>query len=157
MIQFDVKFEDDFKDLIKNTYSSNGIFKPDFMKNKMKYCSPDTIYGGRHESNRHFIYAYEGKKIVGILKIKIGGVDSCYNKGWCNWIDFITVDPEYKGKGIATTLLKNMFEYLKEKGEKHMLASGYSTDGYTYLRLKIRKMADEYQIAYKDKDQIEFE
>jgi len=157
VICYDIKFEEDFHRTVKTDWNTNGIFDPEFMNKKMKYCSKDTIFGhGWGQPNRHFIYAYEGTKIVGVLKIKIKGEDSCGNPGFCNWVDYITVDPDYKNKGIATTLIKMMFEYLKEKGETHMLASGYSTFGFHFLRNKLNTLAKEYSINFKDEDTIGF-
>ena len=135
MIKFDIKFQEEFHRLVKSDWNTDGVFDPEFMNKKMKYCSRESIFGGGWGTpNRHFIYAYDGDKIVGVLKIKLKGEDSYSAPGFCNWIDYITVDSDYKGQGVATSLIKMMFEYLKEKGETHMLASGYSTFGFHFLR-----------------------
>jgi GNAT superfamily N-acetyltransferase len=159
-ISFGIASADDFGAMIKRDRRDNdGVFDPKFMKDqkhkeKMKYCSGENIFPWRSDYS-NFIYAYVGDQIVGILKFKIGGPDSCMNSGYCNWIDFVSVDEDFKRQGIAKTMFTMLFKHLNDIGETHMLASGYSTQGFN-MRYMLREMAAFAEIDFKDEDFIGF-
>lgn len=63
------------------------------------------------------------------------------NKGWA--IPYINVHPEYKNKGLATQIFETFEELCPEK----IRLSGFTTEGYLYLRpMLIRK---GYEVANK--------
>jgi ribosomal protein S18 acetylase RimI-like enzyme len=112
-------------------------------------CSPS--YGFKKDTEFNYFCAMDEDKIVGMLKFKTGGSESLWNPGYNNWVSFISVDPEYRNRGIAKKLIRMLFEFANEN-KYSVLQSRYSDDGLKYIKKEFNKVASEYDIDFKDSE-----
>lgn len=135
----------DFEQSEKTIFNFNEL-------EEMKYGS--VTFEGYNE----FVYAiaHTENKVVGILKLKINGEDSRRNKGFKNWVNFITVHPDFQNQGISKKLIELGFKWLSENGFDHILVSGYSSKGFFFAKDNFRSIAKKYNLKYKDEDCIGF-
>ena len=87
--------------------------------------------------------------IIGIVKLKIGGEDSCNYPGWNNWVCYISVDKNWYGYGIGRYLVDNMLQYAQVEDLK-ILMSGYSARGWMHLHTYIHCVADVLGVVIQD-------
>lgn len=123
----------------------------------IKYASCESIFvscgfhGGKSVEYIFFV-ARTDKMTVGIAKLKLGGFDSCYYPGFCNWISFVSVREGYEGLGIASNLIEMLFQHDMD----HVIASGYSTRGYHFLRKKVIAAASLAGVRLFEEDEVHF-
>lgn len=103
-----------------------------------------------------FFCLYKNEKIIGVLKLKTKGSESLSSPGFYNWLGFISIKEEFQGLGFSKLLLRSLFEFLKERKFDHLLSSGYSEKGYNSLRKELFSLSKEFEILFKDKDEISF-
>jgi GNAT superfamily N-acetyltransferase len=65
------------------------------------------------------------------------------------WVKFISVDPKYRGKGYASLLAREMFEFAKAHGFS-LEGSAYSDSGYEKLKGVFNKLAGETGVRFID-------
>ena len=97
-------------------------------------------------------------KIVAQLHAFIFEDNTCNNKG-C-YIYGVTTQPEYRGKGIAATMIKSTLNTLKAKGvayavliaEKPQLQAWYETLGFIKMphTIEVRGINDNMNFAMED-------
>ncbi len=102
----------------------------------------DTIY--------YYFCVFDGEKLVGCAKIKVGGIDSAENPGWPHWLAFVSVDPEYQNRGIGTAIIKSVMQFCYENGMK-LLISDYSKSGWEYIKDRIRGEASLLGVEIRDR------
>lgn len=68
------------------------------------------------------------------------------------WIEGVSVDPAYQGKGYASMVLEEVFRLAKNRGVG-LLASRYSDEGLTKLKSVCHKLADKYEIEFRESSQ----
>jgi len=119
------------------------------------YLTMNSLSEQNGQKNFYFT-AFDGNKIVGVLKLKTEGSDSLRNPGYYNWLSFCSVSKEYRGLGISENLIKNMFDFMTKKGIKDLLASGYTESGLKYLEPKLEKYSKKNNINFKDEKEVSF-
>lgn len=121
--------------------------------NGIKYFRPDDIFPYLAKEDEKHIYfcSMHKNKIVGMIKLKVGGTESLFHTGWKNWICFISILPEYQGKGISRKLIQAMFKYAKEK-KLNILSSSYSNEGFIKIRKVLREESKNYSVDFLDTD-----
>jgi GNAT superfamily N-acetyltransferase len=121
--------------------------------NGIKYFDSDNIFPYlSKEDEKHIYFCLMHKnKIVGMIKLKVGGTESLFHTGWKNWICFVSILPEYQGKGISRKLIQAMFKYAKEKN-LNILSSGYSSEGFLKIRKVLREESKNYSVDFLDTD-----
>lgn len=91
-----------------------------------------------------FVVAYNKENILGILKFAIySGKPS---------ISYCSVNKLYKSHGISKCLLDEFFKfYSLIYSDKTLTLSGYSVDGWKYLRKSILSMKEKYNISISER------
>lgn len=84
------------------------------------------------------------EKIIGLV-----GLQQNPNSGQENmiWIKFCSVDPDFRNKGIATSLMQRATKWAL-KNEKLLKPSSYTDDGEKYLSRIVDRLKDEYPEAF---------
>lgn len=67
------------------------------------------------------------------------------------WLKGISVDPLYVQRGIATVLIENVLQYVKNKNIS-LKVSSYSSEGEEKLRKKIEELAREKQVVLVEEE-----
>ena len=88
-----------------------------------------------------------GGEIVGL-----GELERKPDKESAYWMTFLSVDPEYRGKGCASQLMKEVFRFAKERGFA-IESSGYSPDGWKKLKPIQNRLAKEYGVRFIDSEE----
>jgi GNAT superfamily N-acetyltransferase len=60
---------------------------------------------------------------------------------------YIQVDKNYRNKGVATQLIKNLFTWAKQNN-KGIIISQFSEDGKKYIKHKLLELSEEYKINF---------
>lgn len=107
-------------------------------------------------SKHTFFCSFENDILIGVAKIKTKGNESLYYPGFFNWFSFLSIKEEYKGKGISKMLIDEMFSFIKKEKLDHLLISGYTREGFNYLKGNLRKKAQELGLKFQDEDKISF-
>lgn len=109
----------------------------------MPWCKGEKMY--------YVVLIYQNI-IFGILKLKTKGYPSINFSNYKNWVMYISVRKEYQGKGFAKIMIKKAFDFLKEKGEDHLLFSAFSEQGIYLVNFvnKIKKDYPELNIISSD-------
>jgi GNAT superfamily N-acetyltransferase len=120
------------------------------LKERLRFFSGRDLVSNHNNSEEHYYYcAFNNEKIVAILKLKTGGFDSMWHKGWCNWLCYCSVDTDYKGQGISKILVEMMFKFAKEKNI-NILGSGYTKEGFDRLKPVLARYAKKYGVDFLD-------
>lgn len=103
-----------------------------------KYFYPrDVTVISRFPSKKLFPIAYEAGKVVGLSELE---QDPKNTQNF--WIKFVSVDPVYQGKGYASKLLRQIFQFAKDNGYT-LEPSYYSEQGLEKLKSVIEKLSTE--------------
>lgn len=65
------------------------------------------------------------------------------------WKSFVTVDPEFQGKGYASQVLEETFRFAKEKNMS-IVNSSYNALGEEKLQRKNNELAQKYGVPFTD-------
>ena len=113
----------------ENNYSTEGLKD---LKNRIHYfdgnCTP-----WNDKSKFYFLCMLDGNKIVGMIKFKVGGSYSLEYPKYNNWVSFVSVDKEYRNRGIAKQLIEKLFKFANDNNYS-ILQSSYSEDGNKYIK-----------------------
>jgi len=112
---------------------------------KIEHLSLNTITSGKGK-NHFFSYFVDGT-IVAVLKLRTGQETMMF-EGVFNSLNFVSVNSEYKNRGIASKLIDEMFLFLKKRGLGDVTITGYEPEGLLYLPKKIEKSSKEYGITF---------
>lgn len=119
---------------------------------KIKYFSDDIFpYLAKKDEKNIYFCSMHKDKIVGIIKLKVGGDESLFYAGWKNWICYVSILPEYQNKGISRKLIQLMFKYAKEKKIK-ILSSSYTSEGFKKIRKVLREESKNFGVDFLDND-----
>lgn len=126
----------------------------------IKYFNGNDLfpYMPKDENNYHIYFcAFEDSKIVGMIKLKVGGESSFRAEGWKNWVCFISIIDSFQGKGISRKLIQMMYQYAKEKN-LNILMSGYSELGFERVKKIFAEESKNYNVdLLDDRDRPEFD
>lgn len=104
-------------------------------------CSPKN-----YDKNLRFITAFSEKEIIGVAKIAYYDLTKSYG------LSYISVRDEYKNIGVASALLECTIKYFAEKYPgKKLNPSGYTVDGWKYLRNKFNSYCNKYGVKFNDR------
>jgi len=101
-----------------------------------KYFYPGEV-AGISSSKKLFPVVREADKVVGLSELEQDPKDAQNF-----WIKFVSVDPEYQGKGYASELLRQIFQFAKDNGYT-LEPSYYSEQGLEKLKSVIEKLSAE--------------
>jgi len=150
MLVYKIMSDDDLSNLLLD-YDKDDYME-DFKdaKKRIKYFDfqQDTYFNDQYSL---YFCALEDNKLIGAARVKIGGKDSCINPGWCNWLTFIAVDPEYQSQGHATKLIDMIMCYCASN-DIDLLISEYTEEGASKIHKVMHRYAHKYQTTVKDSD-----
>lgn len=106
-----------------------GVFK--------YFSSKDITSISRLPSKKLFPVVCEAGKVVGLSELEQDPKDTQNF-----WIKFVSVDPAYQGKGYASKLLREIFQFAKDNGYTLEL-SFYSEQGLEKLKSVIETLSIE--------------
>ena len=107
-----------------------------------KYFYPRDVAGiSRFPSKKLFPVAYEAGKVVGLSELEQDPQDTQNF-----WIKFVSVDPTYQGKGYASKLLRQIFQFAKDNSYS-LEPSFYSEQGLEKLKTVIEKLSVEMGVV----------
>lgn len=112
-----------------------------------RYNDLNSFYmSNEFENSLRFIAAYNENDILGIAKFAYWNSSSQYSTS------YISVHIDYKHMGISKKILEKLFQYFSKTHPNEILSiTGYSIEGWLYLRNTIRKLAAKYNIKIKEK------
>ena len=136
---------------------SNDLYTKYLKKYDWNYNLRDKIhyYHGFEKSNYNnnnynntcrFIIAYNNKDILGICNIANYDLNSHFAISYCS------TNKDYFSIGVSKKLLEETFNYFsKEYPDETLYFSGYSVDGWKYLRKYILELSNKYNVKIKEK------
>lgn len=134
------------KEFINLIYKGKGLpqFPNKDLKENIHYFS--FSFDCDDYSKDVFIVCKEKNKIIGIIKV-------CVNDNQIDGIAYCSVHKEYKNKGISKLMSNKLFELYSNQTLK---SSGYTQNGYDYLRPRWIKLAKQYNVNFIDKDEVSY-
>ena len=69
------------------------------------------------------------------------------------WLSYLCVDTQYEGKGYASILADNMFQWFKENNLQFETSS-YTEQGFIKLKPLFNKLAIKYDVPFIDKNKL---
>jgi len=99
-----------------------------------------------HSKSCRLIIAHNDKDILGVCKF-------AYWEGSKNYaISYLSTNKYFFSIGISKKLLEALFKYFSENYSNETLNfSGYSVDGWKYLRKNILELSKKYNVKIKEK------
>lgn len=88
----------------------------------------------------------EEDKVVGLSQLLRSGFAVDRN---VFWIQFLSVDPEYQGKGYSQKLIRKIFKFAQSKGIT-LENSSYSTEGNLKLKNSFQEIAKEFNVKFSE-------
>ncbi len=149
-IQIKVLTEDELSNLYRKLYQKvNGGSKIN-LKDKIHYFDYHDLssWGGseKHRNSLVFITAYNDKDILGICKFAYWDSGKNYS------VSYLSTNNDYFQLGISKKLMEELFKYFSKKYPNETLNwSGYSVDGWKYLRKSILEMSKKYNVKILEK------
>jgi len=141
-------------DILVDYNLDNPFEAIDKLDKSIKYFR-NSLHNCDHKSTNYFFCLYVNGEIVGIVKYKVGGCYSFMYPEYNNWISYVSINPKHQSKGYSKLLLDELFKFTQERNLS-ILSSGYTKKGYNRIRPYMRKLAEKYNIDFKDSDRIEF-
>jgi hypothetical protein len=144
-IKVEVLTADEFRDLYFKIYPEQVNLND--LIHYFSWNNLSGMYGGeRHEKSIRLVTAYNDKDILGI----------CFFAWWMSSenyaISYLSTNKNYFRQGISKLLLEEMFKYFSKTYPEDVLTfSGYSIDGWLYLRKKILELSNKYNVEIKEK------
>jgi hypothetical protein len=150
---FTIKEAGDFYNkFIKNNdyYDYDNGYEKYNLNKKIRYFDYNDIqsYGGTKEYNNtcRLIIAHDNKDILGICKFAYFGSTQSYS------ISYLSTNNNFFNMGVSKKLLEKMFEYFSKTYPNDILSfSGYSIDGWKYLRKSILEFSKKYNVKITEK------
>jgi hypothetical protein len=120
------------------------------LKNKLHYFYYEdfstTFTSDSYEKSCRLIIAYTDADILGICKFANWDITGHYA------ISYLSVNENFFQKGISRKLLEALFKYFSETYPNKTLSfSGYSIDGWKYLRKNILEFSKKYNVKIHEK------
>lgn len=120
------------------------------LKDKIHYYSTDDFStfstSKKYLETCRFIIAYNNDDILGICKFAYFDLNKHYAISYCS------TNKDYFGKGIAKKLLEELFKYFSKTYPNEILNfSGYSIEGWKYLRKYILEFSKKYNVKIFEK------
>lgn len=142
--QIDVLTGREFGDLYRKIYPK-GIN----LKDKIHYFSwngVDIYSSNKHSKSIRFITAYNDKDILGICFI------AYWEGGDYYAVSYLSTNTDYFHIGVSKKLLEELFKYFsKDYPDEILHWSGYSIDGWKYLRKTILELSNKYNVKLDEK------
>lgn len=99
-----------------------------------------------YDKSSRFIIAYNEQDIIGVCHYAYYSSQDHYSISYCS------AHKEYLQKGISKRLLEETFKnFSKEHPNEVLNFSGYSIDGWKYLRKYILEYSDKYNVKIREK------
>ncbi|NCU41851.1 MAG: GNAT family N-acetyltransferase [Candidatus Moranbacteria bacterium] len=95
----------------------------------------------RGEGGVFYLCAENSNVVVGIAEL-----EKDPNDKFIFWLKGISVDSLYVQRGVATILIENVLQYVKDENVS-LKVSSYSSEGEEKLRKKIEELAREKQVV----------
>ena len=93
-----------------------------------------------------FIIAYNDSDILGICKFAFWDLTQTYA------ISYLSTNQDYLHLGISKKILEKLFDYFYKTYPNEILNfSGYSVEGWKYLRKHILELSQKYNVKIKEK------
>ena len=142
--QVDVLTGEEFSNLYRKIYPK-GIN----LKDKIHYFSwngVDSYGSSKHSESIRLITAHNKKDILGICFLAYWSGGDHYS------VSYLSTNNDYFHIGVSKKLLEELFKYFSKTYPDEVLHwSGYSIDGWKYLRKTILEMADKYNVELYEK------
>jgi len=150
---FTIKEASDFysKFINKNDYHNYEFgYERYNLKKKIQYFDYIDMqsYGGSKKYNDtcRLIIAHSDTDILGICKFAHWDSSNSYS------ISYLSTNKDFFEIGVSKKLLEKMFDYFSKTYSNDVLAfSGYSVEGWKYLRKSILDFSNKYKVAIKEK------
>lgn len=117
------------------------------LRARLKYLSS----GWRDTESEVDLVVFDGDRVVGAA-----GLQQSPSESDVLWMMFISVDPDYKSRGIGRLLAEGTVDYAKKAG-KLLSVSTFSDEGKKYLKPvydRLRNSGD-YRIRYSDDNRVD--
>lgn len=100
-----------------------------------------------NKENKFYSIVKEDEEIAGLGELE----KNPFEKDERFWIKFLSVDPKHQGKGYASLLAREMFEFAKARGFS-LEGSVYSDSGYEKLKGVFNALSEETGVRFIDTD-----
>lgn len=97
----------------------------------------------------YFFYYVDGL-IVGHVSYQYPN-KTLRNEGNMIWFSAISIDPDYKNRGIASQLVSESFKWVKDQG-LYIYCSEYEPEGNLYLKNVLRRQSNELSLRFIDRE-----
>lgn len=99
-----------------------------------------------HTKTLRYVTAYNNKDILGICKFAYWDLSQKYA------VSYLSTNIDYRKQGISKLILEQLFKYFSETYPNETLHwSGYSIEGWKYLRPSMRIVAKKYGVPIIEK------
>ena len=118
------------------------------LKSKIHYFSEFSSWSASEEFKKHcrFIIAYNDIDILGVCQFSYWGSSDHYAISYCS------ANEDYFKQGVSKKLLETLFKYFSENYPNETLNfSGYSIEGWKYLRKYILEYSGKYNVKIFEK------
>lgn len=132
-----------YRQLAGDDFYTDFVDRDETARARLKYLSS----GWRDITSEIDLTAIKNKKAIGVA-----GIRHSPEEKNVIWMTFLSVDPEFRGQGVAKKLAEMVFEYAKAHNQRIRLSS-YTEMGEAYLRKVFDHLKTQYpEIAVKDGD-----
>lgn len=138
------------KELIDHIYQGERIpvdnkFMSDTHGGVFKYFDLMTLlHPDKNKPERFFPYVKIKNEYVGLAQL-----EQSYQNSKVFWISFISVDPHFQNKGLASKLIVQIMMYAKENNLS-LQTSSYSDEGFEKLEKVLHREASQFGVTLLD-------
>ena len=135
-----------FNKMLREKYNGDSINLMEKI-HYFDYTDLNTLFSSKsYIEHLRFVVAYNEKDILGICKFSYWDFTKDYA------VSYTSTNKDYKNQGVAKSIEKELFKYFSKEYPNQILAfSGYSIDGWKYLRKYILKYSQEFNVKIKEK------
>jgi hypothetical protein len=139
----EVLTQEELRNLIQKKDSSNLDIKIHYFH----YSDLDSCFCTQgYLDHLKFIVSYNRNEIMGICKFAYYDLNKEYA------MSYISTHEDYRNKGAAKSMIKELFKFFKNNYPDQTLGlSGYSIDGWKYIRKYILSFSKKFQTPINEK------
>lgn len=132
--------------LYTDLFSDRNIHIQDKLKYFSDFDMDDYHHGEILKKTLRFFVLHDKKDILGICKV------GKWDNNPVLSLSYLSIHEDHKNKGYSKMLLEEVFEYVSTNypGETFHI-TGYSIDGWKYMRPTLLNLSDKYKVKLKEK------
>ncbi len=143
----------DYDGFFQLIYGNGGMPKDETVYDRIRFFNTyDFGWSQKSQVKPFYTVLQDGDKVIGIAKIGFYSSNNFHEKDYS--LSYLSIDLEYRNKGLTRVIADKLFEFLKEKGFE-LKTSSYTYAGKMKLQKVLNDMSIKWDVKFTDKKETD--